>query len=520
MDFQPTLAEVTQLVQQGKGNTIPIFRQISSDLLTPVSAYLKISHQKDYSFLFESVHVGGEKVGRYSFIGAEPYKILKSGISPETKIDPLIPLETELNKIKYVPLPKLPSFTGGAVGYVSFDCIEYFEPKTKTELRELPFELPESIFMFMNTLIIFDHLYQVVKVVSHYQDAETKESEQTIKEKYEKVCLEIERVEQLLQQSHVPLPEQPPIKTNEAEFQCEVGQPEYEEFVRQLKHHIFEGDIMQAVPSRRVSRKTDLHPFNCYRHLRSINPSPYMFYQNFKDFQVFGASPEMLAKVEDKMVETHPIAGTRKRGATKEEDERLAQELLSDEKERAEHIMLVDLGRNDVNRVCIPETCSVTEMMIIEKYSHVMHIVSKVVGKLRPEKSVFDAFRSIFPAGTVSGAPKVRALQLIRGLEKDKRGIYAGAVGYFDYNGNSDTCIAIRTMVSSQGTIYFQSGGGIVHDSNPTDEYEETVNKLNSNLKSLAAAEAFYSKSTGGGGGEEGSSDQNTPPRKSKRKRK
>lgn len=426
-----------------------------------------------------------------------PYKVTKSGDDQDIKGDPLIPLENELKGLRYVPVKGIPSFTGGAIGYVSYDCIRHFEPRTLRPMKD-PLNLPESVLMYCDLLVVFDHLHQVVKVVSHYKtndhpdslEKEAEENAEQIQAKYSQVCERILRIVDKLNQASTPLPEQGEIDFS-FEYTSNKGQEGYEEMVRNLKKHILEGDIIQAVPSQRLSRPTSLHPFNIYRRLRSVNPSPYMFYVNLAGLKLIGASPETLVKVENRVVETHPIAGTRRRGATKEDDERLEKELLADEKEQAEHIMLVDLGRNDVNRVCIPHTVVVDSLMHIERYSHVMHIVSRVKGELRPEKTPFDAFRSIFPAGTVSGAPKIRAMELISEQEGEKRGVYAGAVGYFGYSGDQDTCIAIRTIVYQDGVAYLQAGAGIVHDSDPTSEYQETVSKLNSNLTAIATAERY-----------------------------
>lgn len=311
---------------------------------------------------------------------------------------------------------------GGEVGYIGFDCYQYFEPSIQGDLPD-PIGIPDAIFMLCDTLVIFDRVRNVALVVSHFR-SDVKDAE-GIKREYMKAAEEVECTMSLLNDPRIPQVPQPPIDLS-FKSESNVGKDGYEGFVTQLKHHIKEGDIFQAVPSQRLKRPTSLHPFNVYRHLRSLNPSPYMFYVNMKDFTVVGASPEMLTKVQDRVAYTHPIAGTRKRGKTPAEDEALAKDLLSDIKERAEHVMLVDLGRNDVNRICKPESVKVDKLMQIEYYSHVMHIVSNVSGTLRDDKTPFDAFRAIFPAGTVSGAPKIRAVELIRGLEKEKRGIYAG----------------------------------------------------------------------------------------------
>ncbi|KAJ3085644.1 hypothetical protein HK102_013972, partial [Quaeritorhiza haematococci] len=503
--FKPSLAELKDVLRSGAGNVIPVYSDIAADLLTPVSAYLKLAMSKPQesekksaknsqqrSFLFESV-AGGEKIGRYSFIGAAPYKILTAGHNGDIQGDPLSVLEKELADFKYVPMPGVEKmFTGGAVGYVSYDCVRYFEPKTaKVELKDT-IKIPDAIFLFFDTIIIFDHLHHIMRVVSHFRTTEPDSlSDKEIESEYNRAKAEITRVIQLLETEHTPVPPQPPIALGEAPV-SNIGKEGYESFVKRAQHYITEGDVIQLVPSQRLTKPTALHPFNAYRQLRSVNPSPYMFYLDVGDFQIVGASPEMLVKVEDGVVQTHPIAGTRKRGKTPEEDEALAQDLLGDIKERAEHVMLVDLGRNDVNRVCKPDTVKVDSLMHIERYSHVMHIVSNVSGKLREDKTPFDAFRSVFPAGTVSGAPKVRAMEIIYELEKDRRGIYAGAVGYFAYSGNLDTCIAIRTMLFKDGRVYLQAGGGIVYDSVPEAEYEETVNKLGSNLTAIKKAETYH----------------------------
>ena len=342
--------------------------------------------------------------------------------------------------------------------------------------------------MFCDTLVVFDHLYQTIRVISHVFAT----SDSLLTDSYQLAVQKILETLNKLEKDIIPLPEQGPI-TRGYESVSNTGKAGYEQFVEDLKHFIVEGDIIQAVPSQRIKKKTDLHPFNAYRMLRRINPSPYMFYINFNnDFQLVGASPEMLVKVSKCTVYTHPIAGTRKRGATPEEDDEFAKDLLLDLKERSEHIMLVDLGRNDINRICDPKTVKVESLMHIERYSHVMHLVSNVSGKLRADKTSFDAFRSVFPAGTVSGAPKIRAMEIIYNLEREKRGIYAGAVGYFSFDGDLDTCIAIRTMLFKDKFVYLQAGGGIVYDSVPEDEYEETLNKLRSNVTAIEKAEAFY----------------------------
>ncbi|KAG0038297.1 hypothetical protein BGZ82_000604 [Podila clonocystis] len=488
ISVKPSLEEIQDFVAAKAGNTIPIFAEIQADMLTPVMAYLKVSDKCDYSFLLESI-AGGEKIGRYSFIGSDPYKVLKTGPAEHLQGDPLTILQQELKNIRYVKVNGIQDFTGGAIGYIGYDNVQYFEPRTKRDDLQDPMGLPDAVFLFCDTIVIFDHLYQKIQVVTHYRSDVTDPAE--VQNQYLKAVEEIQITVDLLNQEITPKVPQPAVVLGQ-EPVSNVGKDGYEGFVTTLKKHIKKGDIIQAVPSQRLAKPTNLHPFNIYRHLRSINPSPYMFYLDLKDFTLVGASPEMLVKVQDRVVYTHPIAGTRKRGATPEKDIALGEELLADPKERAEHIMLVDLGRNDVNRVCKPETVKVDSLMHLERYSHVMHIVSNVSGTLREDKTPFDAFRSIFPAGTTSGAPKVRAMELISELERTKRGVYAGAVGHFDYAGGLDTCIALRTMVVKDGVAYLQAGGGIVHDSVEEDEYQETINKLGSNLTALRVCEEYY----------------------------
>lgn len=481
MHISLDIAQVRTLAE--KGNVIPIFTTLPADMLTPVQCFLQWSQLKPNSFLFESV-LGGEHVGRYSFIGTDPLKILQA-----TDCDPLEEIENELAKWTAVAVPGLPDFTGGAVGYISYDCVRFFEPSTERPLRD-PVCVPESIMLISDSIIVFDHLFSVVKVVSNVMISENIPIEMA----FAKAVGKLESIVAALESpTRISVP-QPPISSFEAV--SNIGREGYVGFVEKLKKHITNGDIIQAVPSQRLKKKTNLHPFNAYRTLRTVNPSPYMFYIDYGDFQLVGASPEMMVKVTpERRVETHPIAGTRHRGETEVEDQRLAEELLADHKERSEHIMvppliqLVDLGRNDINRVCEPDTVKVDSLMHIEKYAHVMHIVSCVGGILRPDQTQFDAFRSVFPAGTLSGAPKVRAMQLIYELEKEKRGVYGGAVGYFGFSKTIDTCIAIRTMVFKNGHVYLQAGGGIVHDSDAEAEYIETINKLKSNVVALEKAE-------------------------------
>ncbi|KAJ2237549.1 anthranilate synthase component 1 [Coemansia sp. IMI 203386] len=490
-ETKPSFEHVCELLQKTGGNYIPVYQDVPSDLLTPVTAYLKLAHGSKHSFLLESA-IGGETIGRYSFIGANPYKVMKTGAKEATKGDPLVPLEAELNSVRYVQVPGLPrgSATGGAFGYISYDCVQHFEPRTACDLPD-PIGVPESIFLMCDTVVAFDHLYKQLKVITHIRVSDDNATNDTLSALYEQAEGVIRSTIEMLFADNIPFPNQKPIELGN-EFKSNTGQEGYENMVRELQKHIVKGDIIQAVPAQRITRPTSLHPFNAYRYLRTLNPAPYMFYFDFDGFQVVGASPEMLARVSGGQVFNHPIAGTRKRGKTPEEDDELAAELLADEKERAEHVMLVDLGRNDLNRVCEPESVTADKLMVVERFSHVMHIVSNLSGELRAGKTGFDALRSILPAGTLSGAPKVRAVQLIYGVEKERRGIYGGALGHFSYSGDLDTCIGIRTMVFKDGNAYLQAGAGVVHDSNPTSEWHETMNKAMSNLTTIEQAERYY----------------------------
>ncbi|CEO59895.1 Putative Anthranilate synthase component I [Penicillium brasilianum] len=480
-------------------NLMPVTASIPADLLTPTLAYLKLAENSRMSFLYESAATT-ETIGRYSFVGADPNKVIKTGPGHGPAADPLPLLETELSQFRVASVPGLvlPPLTGGAIGYVGYDCVRYFEPKTARPMKDV-LGVPESLFMLFNTIVAFDHFFQVVKIITYVP---IPANDADIAAEYLKGQEVIKTTIETLLQDRTPLPQQAPIIPDQ-EYTSNIGREGYENHVHRLKEHIKKGDIFQTVPSQRLSRPTSLHPFNLFRHLRTVNPSPYLFYIDCQDFQLVGASPELLVKEERGRIITHPIAGTVKRGKTPEEDIALADELRSSLKDRAEHVMLVDLARNDVNRVCDPTTTQVDRLMVVEKFSHVQHLVSQVSGILRPDKTRFDAFRSIFPAGTVSGAPKVRAMQLIAELEGEKRGVYAGAVGYFGYNsanadgsseepGAMDTCIALRTMMVKDGVAYLQAGGGIVFDSDPYDEYMETINKLGANIACIRGAEAKY----------------------------
>jgi anthranilate synthase component 1 len=473
--YYPTLEEVRRL--KNHGNLVPVCRDIQADLETPVSAYLKIA-RGNYSFLLESVE-GGERLARYSFIGTEPLLILKTG--NEKTVDPLILVEKELAQFRPVSIAGLPRFHGGMVGYLSYEVVRHFE-RLPCPVQD-PQRLPESVLMLADTLLVFDHVTHKIKVVSHAHldgDVDTAYQEAT-----RKIDDLVNRLEQPM---HSEAPKNAP--PDKSEVSSNFSPVEFEAIVCKAKEYIYAGDIIQTVLSQRLARRTTANPFVIYRALRSINPSPYMYYLHLGDFYIAGASPELLVRVEDGTVSTHPIASTRRRGKNVTQDLALEEELKNDEKERAEHIMLVDLGRNDIGRISEPGTVELTQLMDVERYSHVMHLVSHVQGKLRAGLSQFDALRSCFPAGTVSGAPKIRAMEIIAELEREKRGPYAGAVGYFDFSGNLDTAITIRTIIIKNNIAYIQAGAGIVADSIPEREYQESLNKAQALLSAIDQAEA------------------------------
>jgi len=476
----PTLEEVKRLGKSA--NLVPIYREIVADLETPVSAFLKLNHG-GYSFLLESIE-GGERIGRYSFIGTEPYRVLNVGTKETT--DPLEDVANELRQYKTAAVNGLPKFTGGAVGYVGYEAVTRFEELPSPERDNLG--IPLAFFMLADTMLIFDHVTHRIKVVSHVRaDGDVQGSYLGASHK----------IDDLINRLRQPLPEQnaaslPP--SSLPRLTSNFTRARFEEGVGKIKEYITAGEAIQVVLSQRLTRPTEAKPFEIYRALRTINPSPYMFYLDFVDFQLIGASPEILVRVDGDTVVTRPLAGTRPRGKTPEDDEQLERELRSDEKERAEHIMLVDLGRNDIGRVSEPGTVEVSELMDVEKYSHVMHLVTHVQGKLKRDMTAFDALRACFPAGTVSGAPKIRAMEIIAEFEPEKRGAYAGAAGYFSLSGNMDMAIAIRTIVLKDGVAYVQAGGGIVYDSVPEREYEESLNKAQATLKAIEQAESAMSK--------------------------
>ncbi len=472
--YYPTLDQVREYAKHG--NLVPVYREIVADLETPVSAFLKINREGN-SFLLESVE-GGEHLARYSFIGTEPYKVL-SATPEQPDILPLV--QEELAKHKLVPISGLPKFCGGAVGYLAYEAVRRFEELPSPESDSLG--LPEALFMLVDSLLVFDHVTHRIKVMSHAR------IDGSVEVAYRQATARIDNLIARLNRP-LPIPHQEKagaitVKRYSSNFSREA----FEASVAKAREYITAGEAIQVVLSQRITRTTTATPFEIYRALRTINPSPYMFYLDLGDFHIIGASPEILVRVENGAVMTRPLAGTRPRGKTPEEDAMLEKELRSDEKERAEHIMLVDLGRNDIGRVSEPGSVAVSELMEVERYSHVMHLVTHVQGKLRNDMTAFDALRACFPAGTVSGAPKIRAMEIIAELEPEKRGPYAGAVGYFSFSGNMDMAIAIRTMVMQGQTAYTQAGCGIVYDSVPEREYEESMNKAQALLKAIDQAE-------------------------------
>ncbi|HTP07600.1 MAG TPA: anthranilate synthase component I [Anaerolineae bacterium] len=489
-DIHPSLSEVLELATQG--NLIPIYRELPADLDTPVSVYLKLAGQ-GASFLLESVE-GGEQVGRYSFIGIEPNAVLSFNGRSYTRRsnshattadlpagqDPLHVLQQELARFSPVALPGLPRFVGGLVGYLGYDVIRFFEPKLDVGATSTS-KLPEALYMLTDTLVAFDHARgRLLIIVNAHLNGDPEAAYEDAIERIDRIADRLAEPMPSLASSHSPTP---------SALSSNFTQPGFEDIVRAAKEHIAAGDIFQVVLSQRLSRRTSAQPFNVYRALRRLNPSPYMFFFDFGEvdgqpYHVIGASPEMLVRLEGRTATLRPIAGTRRRGSTPTEDTALEQELLADPKERAEHVMLVDLGRNDLGRVCEYGSVHLPDLFVVERYSHVMHIVSQVEGQLRDGIDAFDLLRATFPAGTVSGAPKVRAMEIIRELEKLDRGLYAGAVGYFSYDGAMDTCIAIRTMQMRGDVVSIQAGAGIVADSDPASEYQETLNKA----KALAVA--------------------------------
>jgi anthranilate synthase component 1 len=486
MTYDDFRLQVETAREQGASRlVVPVHARRSADLLTPVSAYLALQKEAPYSFLFESVE-GGEKLARYSFLARDPYRVLTARdfgatVEVEERRTPApeasLPhpsgsifdvLDTYLDRYEEVELPDLPRLRGGAVGYLGYDAVRLVEDLPDAPPDDLG--LPDAVWCFYDTVAAFDHVrHQLVLMANVFIDSDT-----DLRAAYEDAHSRLDALESDLKQS----PEPPsPVEWTQEDLTSNVERPVFEDAVRTAKEHIQKGDIFQVVLSQRFATSFEGDRFNLYRALRQVNPSPYLFYLDLDDLALVGSSPEVLVRAQDGTAEVLPIAGTRPRGEDQEEDEALAEELLQDSKERAEHLMLVDLGRNDLGRVCQYETVEVDRYAYIERYSHVMHIVSSVTGSLAEDRGPMDVLAACFPAGTVSGAPKVRAMEIIDNLEPSRRGVYAGAVGYVDFSGTLDTCIAIRTMVVSDNTAYVQAGAGIVADSDPAREYEETRDK-------------------------------------------
>ena len=482
-----TFDEFKELAQ--RGTFVPVYKEIVADMLTPVSAFLKIAEHSDYAFLLESVE-GGEQIARYSFLGKDPFLILRSragktilerqGQTSESD-QPFIATVRELMAGFHAPfVPGLPRFTGGAVGYLGYDAAAWFEP---VDLQATADVQDDAGFMLFDTVLAFDHVRHRILIIANARIT----GDEDLESLYQFACARIEFVERELERT---LSRPARADAPALDVTSNVSRDQFEQMARTAKEYIAAGDIYQVVLSQRFETPLHADPFTVYRALRHVNPSPYMYFLRVGDRSIVGSSPEMLVRVEGRRVETHPIAGTRPRGRTDEEDQRLAEELKRNEKERAEHVMLVDLGRNDVGRVAAYGSVRVPTYMALERYSHVMHLVSIVEGRLDERHDRLDALVACFPAGTVSGAPKVRAMEIIAELENRRRGVYAGAVGYLDFAGNLDFCITIRTVVIENGCAFVQAGAGIVADSNPTAEYEETRDKARAVLRALELAQA------------------------------
>lgn len=493
MNIHPTPEEFARLATQG--NVIPVYTDLMADFETPVSAYAKLKDAGP-SYLLESVE-GGENLSRYSFIGCRPRKIFVCGAQTTeirtpgrptqtvpTPPDPLQLIEEEMRSHRPVAIPGLPRFTGGAVGFIAYEYVTRIEP-TVPAVPQDELGVPLLYFLLSDSLLIFDRAKQTLRLcVNAHVTSDSAAA-------YRAAVTELNELYALLRHpstlAPAPLVDAPKLTVPPGNFTPAA----FEQVVVDGKEFIRAGDIIQFVPSQRFTRPFTKSPLDLYRALRTVNPSPYMFILEAGDFSIVGASPEVHVRLTDGLVEIRPIAGTRKRGATHAEDLSLEKELLADEKERAEHLMLVDLARNDIGRVCRFGSVKVPEMMVIERYSHVMHIVSQVEGQIAPDKTAYDLMRATFPAGTVSGAPKIRAMQIIAQYEPSQRGIYAGALGYVGYDGNMDTCIMLRTALLKNGQIHIQAGAGVVADSVPASEYQETVSKASALLKAVAMAEQF-----------------------------
>lgn len=496
----PDFPEFERLAQ--RGNTVPVYCQLMSDSLTPVTAFAAISEESPHAFLLESV-VGGVDVARYSFLAADPQVTFEAtrdqvtieglqGRQQEECKDPLSRLAQMLESYRAVHLPELPRFCGGIVGYAGYDAVRYYEPLPDSPADDR--RLPDLLFNLYDTMVVFDHAFKLILVISHAHV-----ERDGVRNGYQRAC---ERIEAMVQR----LADAPTRRLGRIDrtgdpklsFTSNYKREEFEKAVESCKEYIRAGDIFQVVLSQRLLVETPADPFDIYRALRVVNPSPFMFYLKSPRVILVGASPEIMCRVEDGVITNRPLAGTRRRGRNEFEDMQLEQELLADPKERAEHIMLVDLGRNDVGRVSELGSVELKKVMAVERYSHVMHLSSTVIGKLATGRNAFDALRASLPVGTVSGAPKVRAMQIIDEFEPTRRGPYAGAVGYVDFAGNMDTCIALRTVVITPGDTFgkhhafVQAGAGIVADSVPEREYEETISKAKGLLRAIEIAENHF----------------------------
>ena len=522
--YYPSKEEFFKLTETKKGNVIPVYREILGDLETPVSAYFKIAEGAKYSFLLESVE-GEEKVARFSFLARDPElvfrcknnrveiihfidvnpsqktnvntdyntasgkeKVSKNGNetreSHDVRDTPLTFIRELMGKFRLITIEGLPRFCGVLIGYMGYDVVRFFEKLPAKPSDDL--NLPDMLLILAKNLIIFDHRVHKMKLVSCVEF----DPSSSVEEKKKQYDRGIEAIDRLEEELNRPLNRSSfsGEVTKELEVQSNVSQAEFLNMVKAAKKKIKAGDIIQVVLSQRFQMPVETNPFNIYRTLRTLNPSPYMYFLNFDGLQIIGSSPELLVRCEDGVVETRPIAGTRRRGKNEKEDQLLQKDLLNDPKEKAEHVMLVDLGRNDLGRVCQKGSVQISEFMGIEKYSHVMHIVSNVKGRLQKGKDSCDVLQAAFPAGTVSGAPKIRAMEIIDELENVSRGPYAGAIGYFSFSGNLDSCITIRTIVVTKGKAYIQAGAGIVADSVPQKEYAETINKAKAQIMAIKLA--------------------------------
>ena len=499
LDVKPTFAEFRRLA--GQGNVVPVYRTVVADLLSPVSAFLKLapltgsrSRERPYHFLLESVE-GGERIGRYTFFGVDPFQVVacraaritvSRGARQEEETGSIFDYLRQVGaRYRPVAVPGLPPFAAGAVGYVAYEAVRQLERLPARVPSDL--ELDDAAFMYFSTLVALDHVQHRLFLIANVL---TEEGAGSLRAKYDAAARELEQLSRALGRPlRLPVSAQPrgPLRVR-----SNLTRERYQSMVERAKEYIRAGDIFQVVLSQRLEVPVRVPAFQIYRALRVVNPSPYMYFLRMGDATILGSSPEMLVKVARREVEYRPIAGTRPRGRTEEEDHRLEEELKSDEKERAEHIMLVDLGRNDIGRVCEFSTVRAQEVMFVERYSHVMHLVSRLQGRLRPDADSYRALAACFPAGTLSGAPKVRAMEIIDELEPTRRGLYGGAVLYLDFSGNLNSCIVIRTVLIKNQRAYLQAGAGIVADSVPALEYEESMNKAKAMLKAFEIAERGF----------------------------